>query len=357
MEKIKGFFKEVWLFILACLPSSSLLGLSVGLRNDQVAIYLNDMYKTEHESFKAEPTMYDQIFNVKTARKAPGDKHTQLLGAGNLTRHTVESQDINFRAPQQGWTAYCRYWTFSDGMAFSKEAVEDTNTAKVGNLLNGLADSWGEAVRYEKETFAATVFNRGGDLLGEYVFNGSHTGNEAPYGNMLYDNKPLFNLTGNYRTTKGGGTYYNSISGLSLSPSTFEQLYNLYTVTIAYTEQDRVMAQEPDTLLTESGAQAFLAKRILKTTNGMPSSQLNDFNPYEGLVEPKAWRYLSDSSAFYVGKRKHKDFQFHERQMPDIEFFRDQTNKKYKVSIDCRFGVWLRVGSWRAWVKGGGSYA
>jgi hypothetical protein len=299
--------------------------------------------------------MYDKVFKTVTARKAPGDKATQLLGAGSLRRHTVEGQDINFRSPVQGWTYYTRYWTFSDGLVLSKEAVEDANTDKVGDLLKGLADSWGESVRYEKETFGATVFNRGGDLLGEYVFNGSHTGNTAPYGDMMYDNEPLFNLSGNTRTSKGGATYYNSISGLSLTASTFEQLYNLFTITIAYTEQDRVMSNVPDTLLTEAGAQGFLAKRILKSTQGMPGTELNDYNPYQGLCEPMEWRYLSDSSAFYVGKRKHKDFQFHERQAPDIRFFRDETNRSYKVSIDVRFGVFLKT--FRAWVKGGGSYA
>lgn len=328
----------------------------MGVRADQVAIYLKDMYKAEYESFRAEKTKYDRIFKVVKTSGA-GEKHTQLLKAGNLTRHTVEGQDINFRSPVQGWDALGRTWTFSDGLIFTKEAIEDVNTEKVGNLLNGLADSWGESLRYEKESFAASVFNRGGDLLGEYIFNGTHTGQTDSSGDLLYDSKPLFNLTGNTRTTKGGGTYYNSISGLSLSPSTFEQLYNLYTVTIAFNEQDREIENVPDCLLTESGAQAFLAKRILKSTTGLPGTQLNDFNPYLDLVEPMDWRYLNDSSAFYVGKRKHKDFQFLERQTPDIEMFRDQNNKNYKVSYDVRFGIWMRVGSWRAWVKGGGSYA
>ena len=328
-----------------------------GVRSDQSAIYLNDMYETTYDSFTEEPRKYSEIFKTVTARKSPGDKHTQLLKAGELERHSVEGQDIDFRSMVSGWSAYCRYWTYSDGLKFTMEAVDDVNTKKVGNLLNGLADSWGISLRYAKESMASRVFNRGGDLLGEWVFNGSHEGNEAPYGDMLYDNKPLFNLTGNTRTTKGGGTYYNSIASITLSPSTFEQLYNLFTVTIAFDEQDREIAIEPDTLLTESGAQAFLAKRILKSTRGMPSSELNDYNVYEGLCEPMAWRFLSDSSAFYVGKRKHKDFQFHERMMPNIEFFRDQNNRNSKVSIVSRFGVWLKVGSWRSWVKGGGSYA
>lgn len=326
-----------------------------GLRNDQIALYLQDMYKAEWESYKAVPTKHDQIFKVVQAPKAPGTKSTQILGLGSLRRHTVENQDINFRSPVEGWAFYGRYWTFSDGLVISKEAAEDVNTSKVSNLLKELADTWGESVRYEKETFAARVFNRGGDLLGEYVFNGSHTGQTAPYGDMMYDNKPLFNVTGNSRTTKGGGTYFNSVAGLTLTPANFETIYNRMTVTIAFNEIDREIDNEPDTLLTESGANFFLAKRILKSSQGLPGTQLNDYNPYEGLVEPVFWRYLSDSGAFYVGKKQHKDFQWHDRQMPEIRFFRDETNRSYKASIDIRFGVFLKT--FRAWCKGGGSFA
>lgn len=354
LESVSGGIFAIFAALFSLFPTR-VAGMSVGLRQDQQAIYLRDMYKAEYDSYKSEPTKHDVIFKRTDAKKAPGDKMTQLLGAGNLTRHLVENQDINFRSPVEGWSYYVRYWTFSDGLVFSKEAIEDVNTDKVGNLLKGLADTWGDAVRYEKETFAATVFNRGGDLLGEYVFNGSHTGNTAPYGDLLYDGKPLFNVSGNTRSSKGGGTYYNSVAGLALSPSTFEQLYNLYTVTIAFNEQDREVENEPDTLLTEAGAQSFLAKRIMKSSNGLPGTQLNDYNPYEGLCEPVSWRYLSDSSAFYIGKKAHKDFQFHDRQSPDIRFFRDETNRSYKVSIDVRFGVLIK--NFRAWVKGGGSFA
>jgi hypothetical protein len=53
------------------------------LRNDQVAIYLNDLYKTQYDSNKQEPSMRDKIFKVTQAPKLAGDKRTQHLGAGN----------------------------------------------------------------------------------------------------------------------------------------------------------------------------------------------------------------------------------------------------------------------------------
>lgn len=326
-----------------------------GLKADQVSIYVNDMYKAEWQSYKRVPTKYDQIYAVVQAPKLAGNKSTQLLGLGRLERHTAENQDINFRAPVEGWSYYVRYWRFSDGVVLSKEAVEDTNSNKVGNLLKELAETWGDSRRFEMETFAALAFNSGGNLLGHYVFDGSHVGNSDASGLLLYDNFPLFNLTGNARKTKGGDTYFNAVAALTVTPGNFETLYNRFTVSIAFDELDREVENNPDTYLTESGADAFLAKRVLKSEKGMPGTELNDFNPYYDLCQPMSWRYLSDSRASYVGKRKHPKFQWHDRQLPEIRMFRDETNRAYKASTDTRWGIWVK--DFRCWVKGGGTYA
>ena len=328
-----------------------------GLRADQQALYLQDMYKAERESYMEAPTMYDKVFKVVTAKSAAGDKSTQILGAGALTRHTAENQDVNFKSPIEGWSFYTKYHTFSDGINLSKEAVEDT--VKLGNLLKDLAGTWGTSVRVEKETFGSSIFNDGGDLLGTWAFNGSHTGQTDPSGNLLYDSIPLFNLTGNTRSTKGGGTYYNSVASLTLSAANFETIYNLMTNTNNRDERDRRITLRPDTLLTQSGAEAFKADRIINSTNGMPGGQLNDLNPYYKKVGIMDWDYLTDGAgtypAFYLGMKQHKDFQFHERQMPEIRFFRDETNLGYKASINVRFGVMIK--NWRCWTRGGGTAA
>lgn len=329
--------------------------MATGLTKDQTAIYLKDMYKAEREGEKTVDPMYGKIFKVETKNiTGGGDKRTQLLGTGRLDLHEVENQDINFRAPVEGWSFYCRYWRFSDGLSLSKEAVEDVNHDKVKDILRDIANTWGESCTYEKETFGARVFNNGGALAGDYVFNGTHTGNTDPSGNLLYDSKPLFNLTGNARTSKGGATYYNAIAGAALSVDNFQTLYELYTVSMAHNEQDFKISNTPDTLLTESGAQEFLAKRICQSES-LPGGQMNDINPIKGLVTPMAWRFLSDSSAFYIGKKQHPKFIWRERQAPEIRFFRDETNKSYKASIDIRFGVWITT--FRAWAKSGGTFA
>lgn len=326
-----------------------------GLRADQLALYTKDMYKAEREGYKQVDTVVDQIFSVKNGVKGAGDKITQILGAGDLVRHTTEGQDVNFKSPIQGWEFLVKYWTYSDGIVLTKEAVEDT--VKLGNLLKELAATWGISYRVEKETMGATVFNRGGDLLGEWVFNGTHTGNTDSSGDMMYDSEPLFNLTGNTRSTKGGGTYYNSVAGLALTPANFETVYNLHTVTNARDERDRVVQNPADTLLVRRGSMEFLADRIINTERGLPGGQMNDINPYYKIISKIiGWDYLTAAEdAFFVGKRQSPDFQLHQRQLPEIRFFRDEKNLGYKASFNVRMGILLK--NFRTWSRGGGTSA
>ena len=110
-----------------------------------------------------------------------------------------------------------------------------------------------------------------------------------------------------------------------------------------------------DTLLCRPGADKFLADRILGT-QAMPGGQLNDINPYYKLVSPLDWDYLEAAeAAFFIGKRQSEDFQFHERQMPQINFFKDNNNNGYKTSIDIRIGILIK--NWRTWSRGGGTSA
>ena len=322
-----------------------------GIRTDQVALYIKDMYKAEREGYKEVETKYNQVFKVKNNVSGAGDKVTQILGAGKLRRHTTENQQILFKTPVQGWEFLVKYHMYSDGIALSKEAVEDTT--KLGNLLKDLSNTWGKQVRIAKEELGSRVFNKGGDLSGNWVFNGSHTGNTARYGNMLYDNKPLFALTGNRHTTKGGGTYYNSVASLTVTPADFETIYNLHTATNNRDERDDVVQNPADTLLVTPGANRFLAERIVGTTEGLPGGQLNDKNPYYKIVSVIDWDYVESTAGFFVGKKQSDDFQFHERQASEIRMFRDETNAGYKASINIRIGVLLK--NWRTWTRGGGT--
>jgi hypothetical protein len=328
-----------------------------GLRAEQIALYTKDMYKAEREGYTEEDVVYPEVYHVKRGNDVtgPGHKETQILGAGDLVRHEVEGQNVAFKSPVQGWQFFTKYWTFSDGLSLSKEAVEDT--VKLGHLLRELAVTWGKSVRVLKERFASRVFNNGGTLAGDYVFDGSHEGNPDPSGALLYDGKPLFNLTGNARATKGGGTYYNSIASLTITPANFETLYNLMKSVNNRDERDRVIRLAVDAALTKPGADAFALQRIIQTPTqkGYPGTDLNDINVYFGLIKKHIqWDYL-EGTGWYLGKAQHRDFQFHERQMSEIRFFRDEENLGYKASINVRFGVFIK--NWRCWTRGNGASA
>ncbi|MCH7605268.1 hypothetical protein IID24_04755 [Patescibacteria group bacterium] len=328
-----------------------------GIRADNVAIYTKDMYKAAFQSFSEVPVKYTSIYKVVNGVEGAGHKETQLLGLGDLTRHTAENQKINYRSPVQGWPYLVKYWMWSDGLALSKEAVDDN--VKLGNFLKELAGTWGDSIRDAKETFAARPFNEGGNLLGDFIFNGTHIGNTDSSGELLYDSKPLFNLTGNARTTKGGQTYFNSIASLTVNPGNFETLYNLQTSTNNRDELGRVKANPADTLLVRPGANRFLAERIVDTNGpnrSLPGSQMNDKNVYYKIVSVIDWDYLESAEGnMYVGKRQHKDFQFHERQKPEIRFWRDETNVGYRASVTIRQGVFFKT--FLAWTRGGGTSA
>jgi len=322
-----------------------------GVRLDNPSLYAKDMYKANYEVIDRMPVVYSDIYSLIKNVKGGGDKNTQLLGMGDLKRHQVEGEDIDFESPSEGWSYYVKYWTYSGGLTLTFEAVQDT--VKLGNFLKDVAATWTESAIDAKETFAALPFNHGGDLLGHWAFNGSWVGNSDPSGNLMYDSYPLFNLTGNARSSKGGGTYYNSIAGLTLSPSTFEQVYLLHTATNNRSELDRPKRNSVDTLLVDP-TDSFMARKIVETppTQGLPGGQLNDSNVYYGLAKTIIWDYLTDS-AFYVGKRQHRDWQFHERQSALIDFFEDKNNKGYKASYVERFGILLK--NWNVFSRGGGS--
>jgi len=321
-----------------------------GLTGDQIALYVKDMYEAARESYQRKPVRYPEIFNVRSGVTGGGDKKTQILGAGDLDEHTTEDQDILFESPVLGWTYWIVYRTFSKGVPFSKNAVEDT--VKLGNLLKDYAETWGISVRNKKEQDGAKIFDNGGFTDGDPIFDGSWGDETDTNGDLIYDGFPLFNLSGNNRATKGGDTYFNAVTGLALDPDNFEIIYNRATTTINRDERDRIIENDVDTLLTRDGADHFLAKRILESEK-LPNGQLNDTNIYRNIVKPMKWSYLTDT-AWYVGKARHPGYQWDERQKPEIRFYRREENRGYRATIDVRWGICIK--DFRVWTRANGTY-
>jgi len=328
----------------------------MGVRADQIPLYKKEMYIAERESYLEVPTVHDKIYKVKTAVTGAGDKENQILGAGPLDRHVVEGQDVSFGSPKNGWEYLVKYWTYSSGITLTMEAVEDT--VKLGNLLKELASTWGKQNRIAEEELGARAFNEGGTTAGDWVFNGTHTGQTDSSGAVLYDSISFFNVTGSTRATKGGGTYFNSVAATGdVSTDNFETIYTLHTETNAYDERDDIIENPADTILCKSATDKWKWERILKTppSQGIPNSVSNDINPYfNEIPNIIKWRYLTDSAdVFYMLKAQSRMAQFHKRKRPVLRFFRDENNLGYKVSNHLRMGLLFRDFRWCT--RGGGT--
>lgn len=330
-----------------------------GRKGDAAVLYTKEGYESFYDAYKRkeEPLMVNEIYAAKTATQGDGDKKTQQLGPDQLVMEPigVEGSAIDFSSPIQGWQYFVFYKLFKGGINLGKRAQEDTTKTK--NRIKDLAGQWGRILRIEEETLGARPFNEGGNLSGDSTsFDGSFTDNADPYTDMPYDNAPLFNLTGNPRTSKGGvATYYNSIAAATISAANFKTMWTLATVTNAYDERDQIAAFTPDTLLTQAGDYAVDAWTLMNTP-GLPGGQMNDKNPWLNKATAMTWRYLKDTAnPWYVGKRKHPEWEFIRRQRPEIRYFRDEKNLDYMVSINTEMAPWIR--DWRVWCRCGGTAA
>src|SRR3990167_8325416 len=215
------------------------------------------MYGVARDAYKREAVVHPEVFMVVGDVNGGGDKFTQILGSDRWKEHTTENEDIDFHSPVQGWQAWVRYRTFSDG--------------EICKTLKSYADTWGETYRNEQEIFGGKIFAFGGATSGNAIY-GNNWGAEAQtYANLLPDNKPFFNLTGNTRTTKGGNTYYNAISSGSLTPANLRTLYVLVADTNSFNEQDQRFVKKPDPLMV-GRADAFLPPKQMRTGDKKPSA-------------------------------------------------------------------------------------
>jgi hypothetical protein len=261
-----------------------------------------------------------------------------------LTQKSTENTSVTYRRPSEGFTAYAVYRDFDDGLELTKNEVEDFPMNKVKDLVQGYVSGWGEALRRTEEEFAATLFTKGGFTAGHDHFKNVIAGLLSQNTDGLaYDGKPFFNLVGNENTSKGGGTYYNSVAGLALSIAGYATLYNLMGVTNAKNERDEVIdiMSMGDRILLHPPQLRDEAFQTISSEH-LPGTNFNDKNPWYKSCQPLEWRYLSaNASTWYVGIAK-KGITFYRRGKAEIRMFRNEDTGSYRATIRARYG-------WMAW--------
>ena len=301
---------------------------------------VQDVYDWLWESYDNVTTKIDTIYEVKSPTEGAYDQRTTGIGAGKLVQKSTEDTSVTYRRPSEGFTAYAVYRDFDDGLSLTKNEVEDFPLSKVKDLVQGYVSGWGETLRLTEEDYAATLFTKGGFTAGHANYGNVIAGLLSQNtDNLAYDAKPCFNLVGNERTSKGGGTYYNAKSGLSLNIAGYADLYTLMGVTNAKNERDErvnIMGMGDKVLVHPPQ----LRDEAFQTLNSeyLPGTDHNDKNPWYNTCKPVEWDALRDNaSTWYLGIAK-KGIVFYRRGKAEIRMFRDEDTGAYKATIRGRYG-------------------
>lgn len=301
---------------------------------------VDDRYDFLFEGYDRSPSMIDTVFEVKSPSQGSYDQRTTAIAAGKLQQKTTEDTSVTYRRPSEAFTAYAVYRDFDDGLSLTRNEVEDFPTQHVRDLVQQHISSWGETLRLTEDDFAVTLFTKGG-------FTAGHDNFKNVIANLLsqntdglaYDGKPFFTRSGNERTSKGGGTYFNAIAGSPLNVTNYATLHDRVFISNAYNERDeRINTKGMGTVALLYPPQ--LRDEAFRTIESeyLPGTDYNDKNPWAKSCKLVEWDALRDNaSTWYLGVLQ-RGITFYKRGKPEIRMFRDEDNGRYKATIRARYG-------------------
>lgn len=310
---------------------------------------VEDRYDFFFEGYDEAKSMIESLFEIKTPSEGSYDQRTSAIASGKLVQKSTENTSVTYRRPSEAFTAYCVYRDFDDGLELTRNEVDDFPVSKVRDLAQSYISDWGRSLRLTEDDYAATLFTKGGFTAGHANFqNVIANVLSQNTGGLAYDGIEFFNLSGNTRTSKGGGTYFNSISGAPLNVTNLATLHDRIFVTNAKSERDeRVNTKSMGRLILLHPPQMRDEAFQVLSSEYLPGTDHNDRNPFYKVFEPVEWQALLDNaSTWYLGVAK-QGLTFYRRGKPEIRMFRDEDTGSYKASIRARYG-WM-AWNWRFW--------
>ena len=314
-------------------------------RQDLVKAYVDDAYGWAMEAYDEEATIFDQLFDVENSEGAY-EQYTTAIGPNRLTE-TAEAAQIDRTTATEGFTVYCANKKFAIELPISNEAIDDNR--KIENFLRAWAKDLGEAARTTKEEVHANLFNKGGFTAGHSVFNNDIAGGVlTTYTDpkLCYDGKPFLNITGNARTAKHGGTYFNGQLVLTLDSTALQTATKRVYVTNAYNEAGRKISIVPNIILVQLHSDNWwTAKRIVESSGDTSATHSGVANLYKNF-RVIGWPYLTDSDAWFVGKAL-KGLKSLARMPLAIDYYEEKRVDSQVVRARVRFGC--AVTNFRYW--------
>jgi hypothetical protein len=303
-----------------------------------------DMYAYSLEKYPQVPPVFSQLFEESNSDSAYELGTNAIINAPLI--EAEESETVTYGKAGEGYTVSAKMRTFKRAISFSQEQVEDLGTAKIVNIVTTAAGTWTEDYVRLLEKESAKIFSYGGLTAGHSIFNASVAGYTDPSGDMCYDGKPFFNLTGNKRPLYPGATatHYNGLA-LGIDETNLQAAYDLMTVTNNVDTNGEKIDLRPDVIVYPPSLRWTIT--TLLNTTGQVGSSYNDINTVKNILRPIEWQYLTDTDAWFIGNSK-KGIKFYSRVKLSFDFWRDMETGGYKAKARARFGH--EVNDWRYWV-------
>jgi len=264
--------------------------------------------KVFFDRYDQEPQMMPEIFNVVTSdRDVETDSAT--TGFGKLIQ-TDELGALDYEDPVKMFKTNYTHLKYTKGFKVSQELVEDDQQNVIMQMPRALAKS----VVYTTEFYAASVLNNG--------FSTSYTS----YG----DGNPLFS-TSHDRADGGTAQSNASSTGITLGDVNLET--GRLALEKALNDKGEIVNFQADSLVVPIDLRKTAV--ILTESSLRPGTANNDVNIYEGVFKVMAWRYLTSTTAWFLGDSSNHLLQFFWRIRPEFknDFNFDADAALYKVRI------------------------
>jgi hypothetical protein len=225
------------------------------------------------DRYNEEPQVMPMVFNVMTSDR-DSEKLSGATGFGKMIQ-TSELGALDYEDPLAMYKTTITHLKYTKGFKVSQELVEDDQHNVISQMPRALAKS----VVYTTEYWGASVFNN--------AFSTSYTS----YG----DGKPLCS-TGHTRADGGTAQSNASSSEIVFSEANLET--GRLALEKALNDKGQIVNFKADTLLIP--IELRKPAQIITESTMRPGTANNDVNVYDGVFKVIPWRYLTNTTAWFL---------------------------------------------------------
>lgn len=257
------------------------------------------------ENYNQLPTMIPEVAHIEPLREAGSPLPLYREKVVRVEDYMLEEVEIGdgmeAGSLMEARTHVIKTRKYAKKWEYIKEVLEARGLDWMRQDLITSAADFGRQLGLMKEREVAKLYNKGGYTAGHAIFN-NHVPGMAASGianGLLFDGKPLFNLSGNTRSNWLATTYYNATAN-SLSAANITTAKILVNKTNAKDELDREFQQRANTLMVPPALEDT-AFSIVEAAQYHGSANYGG-NPF-GDLRVLVWNLLDDADAWYLMAR------------------------------------------------------